>query len=153
MTIEEAALRIAAVGIRVHLLRVKSKIPLFPDWPRLATTDPVTIRGWCAKRPRAGLGVATGKQPNGRVLIVVDLDAHNPAALGADTWADLLQSYGEEPETVCAITGGGGRHLWFWAPRSIRNDAGKLLGLGIDIRGDGGQVAVYPTIHPDTGTM
>ena len=33
----------------------------------------------------------------------------------------------------------------------IRNDAGRKLGPGLDIRGEGGQVVAPPTIHPTTG--
>ena len=50
------------------------------------------------------------------------------------------------PKTARACTGGGGIHLYFRYPRGreIRNSAG-LLGPGLDVRGEGGYVAVPPS--------
>ena len=146
-----AALRYAAMGLRVLPIRPASKAPMLGEWPTRATTDPDTIRGWWAARPQAGVGIAMGPQPDGRTIICVDIDNHNPAQLGADTIRDLEDAYGTLPDTWTAITGSGGQHQLFTVPGEvvIRNDAGKLLGPGVDIRGDGGQIVVAPTIHPN----
>ena len=56
--------------------------------------------------------------------------------------------YEKLPVTPTAITGGGGKHIFFQHPGfDIRNSAGKL-GKGLDFRGDGGYVVVSPSIHP-----
>ena len=146
-----AALRYAHLGLRVLPIRPASKAPMLGEWPTRATVDPDTIRGWWAQRPQAGVGIAMGPQPDGRVIICVDVDNHNPAQLGADTIHDLEDAYGALPDTWSAITGSGGQHLMFTVPSTagIRNDAGRLLGPGVDIRGDGGQIVVAPTIHPN----
>ena len=146
-----AALRYAAIGLRVLPIRPASKAPMLLDWPTRASVDPDTIRGWWHQRPQAGVGIATGPQPDGRHIICVDIDNHNPAQLGADTIRDLQDAYGELPDTWSAITGSGGQHLLFTVPpdAGIRNDAGRLLGPGVDIRGGGGQIVVEPTIHPN----
>jgi hypothetical protein len=68
---------------------------------------------------------------------------------GSDTLHDLQEKYGQLPETVTAITGTGGQHLYFYCDEDIRNDAGSRLGVGLDIRGTGGQVLAAPTIHPN----
>ena len=146
-----AALRYASMGLRVLPIRPASKAPMLGEWPTRATTDADTIRGWWAQRPQAGVGIAMGPQPDGRTIICVDIDNHNPAQLGADTIRDLEDAYGTLPDTWTAITGSGGQHQLFTVPGDviIRNDAGKLLGPGVDIRGDGGQIVVAPTIHPN----
>lgn len=146
-----AALRYAAMGLRVLPIRPVSKAPMLNDWPTRATTDPDTIRGWWTRAPQAGVGITMGWQPDGRTIICVDVDNHNPAQLGADTIRDLEDAYGALPDTWTAITGSGGQHQLFTVPADagIRNDAGRLLGPGVDIRGDGGQIVVAPTIHPN----
>ena len=146
-----AALRYAAMGLRVLPIRPSSKAPMLGEWPTRATTDSDTIRGWWAQRPQAGVGITMGWQPDGRTIICVDIDNHNAAQLGADTIRDIEDAYGTLPDTWTAITGSGGQHLLYTVPgdAGIRNDAGRLLGPGVDIRGDGGQIVVAPTIHPN----
>ena len=52
------------------------------------------------------------------------------------------------PATIEAITGGGGRRLYFRQPEHpIQCSAGQL-GAGLDVRGDGGYVIAPPSIHP-----
>ena len=146
-----AALRYASMGLRVVPIRPATRAPMLTDWPERATTDPDTIRGWWARRPQAGVGLAMGPQPDGRTIICVDVDNHPGKPSGDDTLYDHEQTYGPLPDTVEAITGGGGRHLLFLVPADsgIRNDAaGMLLGPSIDIKSDGGQIVVAPTIHP-----
>jgi putative DNA primase/helicase len=50
------------------------------------------------------------------------------------------------------ITGSGGRHIYFLTDEPIRNEASGTLGIGIDIRGIGGQVLAPPTVHPNGRT-
>jgi hypothetical protein len=54
------------------------------------------------------------------------------------------------PPTVEAKTGGGGRHLLYKYPHGceIPNSASKVA-PGIDVKSDGGCIAVAPSIHPD----
>jgi hypothetical protein len=141
-----AALDYAARGWRVVPICAGRKHPDLPAWQDAATTDPDTIVDWYAERPDRGVGIATGE---GSGVFVLDVDL---APGGADTLADLEASYGPLPDTVEAITGSGGRHLYFRHPAglALTNSAGKL-GPGLDIRANGGQVLAPPTIHPTTG--
>lgn len=51
------------------------------------------------------------------------------------------------------MTGTSGRHIYFEHPgRDVRNSAGKL-GLGLDVRGDGGYVLLPGSVHRDTGRV
>ena len=120
-------------------------------WPYAATSDPTTIRTWFEGQFKdCGLGIATGEFRN-RYLIVIDIDDREQFS-GSDTLADLEELNGKLPETVEVITGSGGRHIYFLTDEPIRNEASGRLGVGIDIRGIGGQVLAPPTVHPNGKT-
>ncbi|MEK9811013.1 MAG: bifunctional DNA primase/polymerase, partial [Candidatus Nanopelagicales bacterium] len=96
---------------------------------------------------------AMGDQPNGDHLVCIDLDRH--AGDGVAEYAALLRQHGDSIDTWRAITGSAGMHVIYRAPpgRIARNQqgAGKRLGDNIDVRGQGGQIVVAPSVHPTTG--
>src|SRR5690606_30697619 len=59
---------------------------------------------------------------------------------------ELVDNYGELPETVEAVTGSGGSHYLFTYKEGIQNQAGQIA-KGLDIRGDGGYIVAAPSIH------
>ena len=137
----EAALSYAHMGLAV--IPLNGKIPIFQNWPDVATTDEKTIAKWFQQRPDANLGIATGKKSG---VFVVDID---PRHGGDKSWQMEVESHPGEIETWEDLTGGGGRHIWFRYPAfEVRNHAGIFP--GVDIRGDGGQVVAPPSIHPVT---
>ena len=160
---EEVALAIAADdygqrGWRVIPIAPKGAVPKasgkfpagFGAWQNKATTDPETIRRWwCEEYTGYGIGIATGSESG---VFVVDVDVSNGKA-GDDTLDALESEHGTLPLTYEVVTGSGGTHRYFRYPDgvAIRNDAGKRLGPGIDIRGEGGFVVAPPTIHPEAG--
>jgi len=88
---------------------------------------------------RREVGLATGSG-----LLVLDVDAKNS---GDDALDDLQVKRGKLPSTVECLSGGGGRHLYLkYCGIEVRNSAGKL-GLGLDVRADGGYVLVPPSMH------
>jgi replicative DNA helicase len=105
-----------------------------------ATTAPDTIRGWWTRWPSANVGVATGGG-----LVVVDID---PRHGGDEAFDEMRAKFGAAPDTVEALTGGGGRHIYLAVPEGaqVRNSAG-LLGVGLDVRGEGGYVVAPPSVH------
>lgn len=145
-----AALRYAQHGLRVVPIRPASKAPMLAEWPDRATSDPDTIRDWWTRRPDAGVGLVMGPQPSGDNIVAVDVDNHNPVALGEDTVHHLEQQHTPLPDTWRSVTGSGGAHILLRVPDGIviPNGAGRLLGPGVDIRHCGGQIVVGPTIHP-----
>ncbi len=149
MTPFDAALYYAQLGWRTVPILAGTKRPPMTAWQEAATTDPAVIRQWYATWPDAGVGIATGP---GSGVFVLDVDVSDGKA-GDETLFDLEATHGPLPETVRAITGSGGQHVFFRYPADgeVRNDAGKRLGSGLDIRGDGGQVVAAPTVHPDSG--
>jgi hypothetical protein len=105
-----------------------------------ASTDPVQIEAWFRERPGANLGILTGAESG---LVVLDVD---PRHGGNESLAQLEREHGPLPETVEALTGGGGRHILFRHPGGkIPSTAGFLPGL--DIRADGGYFVAPPSVH------
>ena len=148
MTTLETAIAYTQLGIRVIPIRPGHKYPGIDAWQTKATDDTDVVTSWFTGDYKSyGIGIATGRTKYGQIF-VVDVDDRDEYR-GSDTLHDLEQRYGALPETVTAITGTGGQHLYFYSPVEVRNDAGSRLGVGLDIRGEGGQVLAAPTIHPN----
>lgn len=146
----DAALFYASHGLRVVPIGPGKKYPPMDGWQNVATTDTTVIRSWWTGLYRGhGVGIATGP---GSGVWVLDVDIADGKA-GAASLAELEASYGPLPATVEAITGTGGRHLFFaWDPaHPVRNNQSGKAGKDLDVRGDGGQVLTAPTLHPTTG--
>ena len=149
MTVLENALLYASRGIRVIPIAPGEKYPAgIEAWQTIATSNEATVKQWFTTTYKGwGVGICTGRA-GARQVFVLDIDEHDPQQSGSDTLADLEAEHGKLPDTVTVLTPTGGRHLYFTTPIAIRNDAGKRLGPGLDIRGDGGQVLAPPTLHP-----
>ena len=104
-----------------------------------ATKDPNTISSWWTKWPEANIGIATGRISN---LFVLDVDGTQ----GAETLENLVKHEQPLSKGACVYTGNG-RHYYFrCANNEIRNSVGKI-GIGIDIRGEGGYVVAAGSLH------
>lgn len=99
-----------------------------------ATTDEKSVRNYWELFPEHNVAVVV---PKG--YAVVDIDPRN----GGDVvWDQLEKEYGAQ-NTLTAVTGGDGFHLWFKTNESIAKP-----GDGIDIKQGGtGYVLVYPSVH------
>lgn len=104
--------------------------------------DPRTYRNGC------NLGLRMGSQPSGVSLVCLDIDSADPNERfkiwpTADDW----------PLTWWAKTGGGKYHVIYSWPADLElpGNTVRLPGTDIDIRSEGGQIAVCPSVHPDTG--
>ena len=119
----------------------RGKHPRILEWQKHASAELDCVRRWWAKWPRAGIGVATGKQSR---VWVLDLDGDEALAW----YKDQCRAHGLT-KTRGAKTGRG-RHLWWrWpddAEVTIRNTQ-KQIRPGVDVRGEGGYVVVPPTMH------
>lgn len=108
---------------------------------RDATTDYRTVERWFASTPY-NIALATGSASG---IFVLDVD---PRHGGDDSLAALEEAHGPLPNTWRFLTGGGGEHILFRHPGSVRvpNSAGNL-GRGLDVRGDGGIIVAPPSLH------
>lgn len=107
-----------------------------------ATLERAQIETWWQRWPQANIGIRTGAVSG---LVVVDID---PAHGGNDTISRLQRRHGRLEQAIEVETGSLGSHLYFAHPGgNIRNDAGRRLGPGVDIRGDGGYIVAPPSVH------
>jgi hypothetical protein len=137
-----AALGYARRGWSVIPVRPREKVPLV-RWEVYETrrAGEAEIKDWFRRWPEANLGIVTGAISN---LVVLDVD---PQHGGAESLRALEARHGALPRTVEALTGGGGRHLYFAYPlQPLANRAG--LAPGLDLRAEGGMVVAPPSIHP-----
>lgn len=146
-TLKQYALEYAAAGFRVLPLKPRNKIPLLKDWTNAASSDPATVAAWWDATPDANIGCLTGFDAG---FFVLDVDCHKEIDGQAALMA-LESQYGTLPGTVEQLTGGGGRQLFFKYPQgaAIKNKTGiGSIVAGVEVKGDGGQVVLPPSIHP-----
>ena len=141
-----AAFRLALRRFAVFPLAAGAKVPPAESHGYLdATTDLDVARARWKKIPRANIGVATGAKSG---VWVLDVD---PQHGGDKSLADLEREHGTLPLTIEASTPHAGRHLyWRWNADGpeIRNSAGRV-GLGLDVRGEGGSIIAPPSVLAD----
>jgi hypothetical protein len=115
-----------------------------------ATTNPNTITDWWTRHPLCNIGVATGSLSQ---LLVIDLDDRPMDGRdGSHSWRRLV-TLNHAVDTVEAITGGGGRHLYFSLPSGLTVAQSKdAIGLGVEVKSDGGYVVAPPSLHPSQRT-
>lgn len=123
------------------LIPLNGERPLIKGWTKLGVPDESKVRDWWRKHPSANLGIVCGKTSG---IFILDVDVKT----GGIENLDLLESeYGSLPDTLIAQTGGGGRHYFFKFPSGGLGNSTGQLPSGLDIRGEGGQVAVHPSVH------
>lgn len=116
------------------------KHPVHVGGHNTATTDLDQVLDWWNAMPDANIGMPTGTASG---LDVLDVDSRHD---GETSLATLEERYGPPLVTAVALTGGGGRHLYFLHVPKVRNSAGRL-GPGLDVRGEGGYVVLPPSLH------
>lgn len=117
------------------------KHPCTRDGLKSASTDTNQIREWWRKSPNANIGIATGAVSGG--LVVIDLDVKHD---GVENWRDLAERSGGHPDCPTALTGGGGRHLFFHSTDALQNSV-SVIAPGVDVRAEGGYVIAAPSLH------
>ncbi|RPI46648.1 MAG: hypothetical protein EHM59_06860 [Betaproteobacteria bacterium] len=127
-----AALEYLARGWSVIPIQARGKRPIvaWKQFEERAASE-AEVRAWFERRVDANVGVVTGALSR---IVVLDVDvAHD----GAQSLAHLTAERGALSPTVEAITGGGGRHLYFAYPHHpVQSRVG--IARGIDVRADGG---------------
>ena len=120
----------------------KAKRPAVP-WRRYQSqrVSEKTLRSWFGRSPGYNVSIVTGALSG---LVVLDVD---PRHGGDRSLTELEREHGSLPRTMEAITGGGGRHLYFAHPGG-RVPNRTNIEPGIDLRGDGGCIVAPPSVHP-----
>lgn len=111
----------------------RGKHPATPHGFKSATTNADVIRNWWQLQ-NYNIGVWC------RYFSVLDVDPRNG---GDETLNDLIAKH-DMPDTVMAITGGGGNHYLFVVPEGKKLKSGLR---GIDIKDAGGYIVVEPSAH------
>jgi hypothetical protein len=128
-----------AAGCRDLEPRKRGKTPACARGVIDATTDSNTIKGWWGNT-EFNIGIATGKESG---FWVLDVDG----AIGEAALKELEERFGALPPTLEAISGGGGRHLYYKIENySIRNSV-SVFAPKIDIRANGGYIMAPPSLH------
>lgn len=142
----------AQAGVRVLPLNPNQKRPALKDWPNAATTDPQQLQAWFGNGTKYNLGLAMGAwQDPDTYLVAIDLDVHQADQNGVEAWQRLVAEHdGDQGAPLIANTATGGKHLVYKSRIPLTNEKGALPS-GIDVRGQGGQIMVQPSTHPDNG--
>jgi len=107
-----------------------------------ATTDENTVSTWWEFDFRcSNVGIRTGQESG---LVVLDVD---PRHGGDESLRQLEAQYGPLPETPTVLSGGGGKHLYFQHPGFYVRSGSNVLGVGLDIKGDGAAIVAPPSLH------
>jgi archaellum biogenesis ATPase FlaH len=145
----DAALDYAAAGYSVIPVR-SDKTPYTPHGLKDASQDPDTIRKWWETWPDANVAIACGRVSGNLVVLDVDMKNGKNGKRSIEIWE---AEHGDLPETVMANTPSGGKHYFFRVkdPSLYKNTVEALV--GVDIRGDGAYVLVYPSGVGGDGKM
>lgn len=139
----DAALDYAEAGFSVIPVRPSDKAPYTAHGLKEATTDTETIREWWTRWPDANVAIACGKPSHNIVVLDVDMKEKKNGLRSINAWQ---VNHGDFPETVVANTPSGGLHFFFRVddPSLYKNRVEAIP--GVDIRGDGAYVVVYPSV-------
>jgi hypothetical protein len=139
-----AALEYASHGWPVFPCNPANKAPWTTRGFKDASTDPAVIQQFWTAFPDAMIGVATGLVSG---IAVLDIDIDQSKGIDGESALASLLAGNELPATLIARTPRGGRHIYFNTQGlNVKNSAGKL-GIGLDVRGDGGYVIAPPSTN------
>jgi hypothetical protein len=149
----DAALAYAAAGDYVLAVRRKDqgggtgKNPgsvVGNRWHDKSTRDPKVIGAWFAGTDH-GIAIDLGRGG----LVVIDVD--DPKLL-PEWLQNVLSVSGAPYQSTRPDTPGRGHYVFRQPPgRVIGCGKGRLAGMGLDVKGDGGVIIVQPTHHPEGG--
>ncbi len=145
--LKQYALQYARLGMSIVPLLPREKYPGLKEWQNKATTDPGTIREWWTAEPESNIGFITGKR-SGRI-VVLDLDEHpEEGKFGIEIVKEWEAEHGKFPETWEAVTGSGGRHLYF-RDTEDRLRAQHLYNGSVDFQSDSALIVLPHSVHPN----
>jgi len=134
----------------IHPLVPRKKKPISDEWQKWSHELPTReqIENWWTENPDYNIGLVTG-ETSGVVVLDIDLQK-NPNAL---TELEAIAGSGIHKKIVCPFvrTPGGGIHAYFAYPEGANIGCNSIGIACIDTRGNGGNIVLPPSIHPDGG--
>ncbi len=141
----ESALRYVARGWFIFPIKPGKKKPPLVKWRDESSKDPDQIEKWWTETPDANIGLDCWKSG----IVIIDIDDKDERD-GSYNWAELTSKLEINIATPTVITGTGGQHLYFRAPKDRKIKTGSdVLASGIDVRAWGGYALLPPSIHPN----
>ena len=145
-TMRDFALNYARRFNAVIPIAERGKVPLIRDWTRnYLRTETEVLECW-TKWPTANIGLPTGQASGG--ILVIDFDNKPEIGInGLESLRNWEMETGKKlpDETWTSITGGGGCHWFYHTDKPIQSFS--CASLGVDVRADGGQVILPPSVH------
>ena len=132
------SLNYTKLGFKIFPIVPKGKNPLTLHGHKDASCDVDRIKQWWAQYPDANIGLPVGKEQG---ICVLDIDPRNG---GDESFRRMVVAFGPLPQTVEALTGGGGRHIFFVYDDNFRVPEG--FKKGIDVK-KSGYVVGSPSVH------
>ena len=163
----EGVIPYAQAGFALHWLRPRSKAPINKDWSTASVALPDVLNASYQAGYNVGVRLGEPSRVAGGYLHAIDMDIR--VADLADEAHDALRDLfdGVDINTLPSVvsgSGGASRHLYFvsaepFYSRKLAMSEGKHRGRDgkwhydweIELFGTGKQVAMPPSIHPDTG--
>ena len=157
-------------GAALHWLVPRGKMPIDSKWTSAPRYDEDNLHDLYKKGANIGLRTGEPSKIGDLYLHVLDVDIR-VSELASEAWAaveEMLPNYKDFP-VVISGSGGESRHIYFFSAEPLRSkklrkskgfsfvhDSKKARDVKkfdweIDIKGTGTQVAIPPSIHPDTG--
>lgn len=171
-TMLEAIAPLRAAGFALHWLHPKQKRPIGAEWQKSPVASLEDLRRTYAAGNNLGVRLGEPSLTPAGFLHVFDLDIRIPD-LAEEAWAKFRTIFPQLTEadfpTVASGSGGASRHVYVFSDKPFH---GKKLAVSegkhgrydatrqkqvwsydweIELFGTGKQVAMPPSIHPDTG--
>ena len=169
-TVFAEVLPLIEAGFAVHVLRAQSKAPVEAKWSESPVHTAESFKESYRTGANVGLRLGTPSHTGSGYAHVVDLDIRKPESAD-EAWAAMRAMWPGVDKFPMVISGSGGesRHVYCFCSQAFRSrKLAKSEGfemvfdrrLGRDVKkndwemelfGTGKQVAIPPSIHPDTG--
>ena len=130
-------------GLPVIPLRPRSKAALAPDWTKWCREPlPANVKAeWLLTYPNSNIGLPLGPSAN---LVAVDVDTTDPHVIA------LIEKH-LPPSPWKRIGKKGFVSLYRYSGEQSEQIKDSAGGVVLELLGDGRQVVLPPSIHPDTG--
>lgn len=160
----DAVAPLVAEGFAVHRLRARSKAPVEDAWSTAPVYTLAQLRAAWREDDNAGVRLGALSKVGAHYLHAIDMDVRDPARV-AEARAALAKFIPEFDTLPYVISGSGGesRHFYFltekpFRSKKLRHSAEKVTdkdgkqhwAFELELFGTGKQVALPPSIHPDT---